>query len=249
MSDTAEDILDGKNTFSFSFIVDKLKNLLFGEIKENTSIIVQMTAVGILSGILSGFCNSKNEIGTLACVGIMALMSLKTFQFAVFTAEETIDSLFIFVQALIPAIAGTTVATGFAAQTAACGSVFVAMQVFIYICRIILLPMISVMTAFSVVNCMGDAKYLKGITELMQSIFKWSVGLLLTLYGVVVGVESQSAITFDSVTGRTVKYAIGSFVPVVGSAISDSLEMIGTSAKTAKSALGISGIIGVYTFV
>ena len=41
------------------------------------------------------------------------------------------------------------------------------------------------------------------------------------------------------------KYAVGSFVPVVGGALSDSLEMVGTSARAIKSALGISGIIGV----
>lgn len=245
VSDVTEDILDGRNTFSFSFIVDKLKTLLFGEMKENISVIVQMTAVGILSGILSGFCSNKNEIGTLACVSIMALLGLKTFRFAVSTAEETVDTLLMFVQTLMPTIAGITVATGGAAQTAACGSVFVAMQVFIHICRVVLIPMISVLTVFAVVNCMGDARYLKGLTELIQSVFKWGVGLLLTLYGIVVGIESQSAITFDSVAGKTVKYAIGSFVPVVGGAISDSLEVIGMSARSTRSALGISGIIGI----
>ncbi len=245
VSDTARDVLDGKSELTFSGIADKLTSLLFGKIRENASVIIKMTAVGLISGIAASLCGGKNEVGTISCVAVVSLMCIKAFVFAMTTAEETIDTLFLFVQALMPSVAAAAAATGQAAQTAACGVVFGAMQVFIHVCKVTILPLIAVITALGVVDCLGDTPYLKGITGLLKSCLKWGTGLLLTLYGAVIAIQSQAAGAFDTVAGKTVKYAVGSFVPVVGGALSDSLEMVGASARAIKSALGISGIIGV----
>lgn len=245
VADTTRDFMDGKIDLTFSGVADKLASLMFGKIKENISVIIKMVAAGILSGIAAGLCGGKNEIGTVACVAVVSLMSLKTFSFAIATAQETIDTLFLFVQALMPSVAAAAAATGQTAQTAVCGVVFAAMQVFIHICKETVLPLIGVITALGVVDRLGDTSYLKGVTGLLKSCFKWGTGLLLTLYGAVIGIQAQAAGAFDTVAGKTVKYAVGSFVPVVGSALSDSLEMVGASARAIKSALGLSGIIGV----
>lgn len=245
VSDTAHAVLAGEQTFTFSGVVDRLFGVFTEQLRSNWSTILKMTVVGILSGVVAAMYNGKNEIGTLACVAIASLMSLKTFIFFLTTAEETIDSMFLFMQAIMPPVTAATAATGQTAQTAACSTIFVAMQMFIYICKEIMLPFLAVLTALGVVNQLGDTPYLKGIVSGFKSFFKWGTGLLLTLYGVVCGLQAQGAGAFDTVAGKTVRYAVGSFVPLVGGALSESLQMIGTGAKTIRAALGISGIIGV----
>ena len=245
VSDTARNILGGDSGFTFSGVVDKVVSLLLGKIRENASVIVKMAAAGILSGILANLCGRKNEIGTIACVAVVSLMALKTFTFAITAAEETIDTLFLFVQSLMPSVAAAAAATGQTAQTAVCGIVFGAMQVFIYVCKEAVLPLIAVITALGAVDFLSDTPYLKGITNLLKQVLKWGTGLMLTLYGAVIAIQSQAAGAFDTVAGKTVKYAVGSLVPVVGGALSDSLEMVSGSARAIKSALGLSGIIGV----
>lgn len=245
VSDTAEDVLSGEIKITFSEAVDKIMTLLLKKIRENAAVIVKMAAAGLISGITAGLCGGKNEIGTISCVAVVSLMSLKTFVFVMSTAQETIDTLFLFVQALLPTVATAAAAMGQTAQTAVCGTVFGAMQVLIHICKEIVLPFISVITALSVTDCLGDTPYLKGITVFFKSCLKWGTGLLLTLYGAIIAVQTQSAGTFDTVAGKTVKYAVGSFVPLVGGALSDSLEVVSAGARSVKSALGISGIIGV----
>lgn len=245
VADTARDVLAGENKYTFSGAMEWVFNLLFGAVRENLSVILKMTAAGLISGIAAHLSGEKNEAGTVCCVAIVALMALKSFSFALTTAEETIDSMLLFVQALLPPIAAAAAATGHAAQTAACGIVFSAMQVFIYLCKEILLPAVSVITALSVVDHFSETPYLKGIVSMLKQGMKWGIGLLLILYGGVIGLQTQTAGTFDNLAGKTVKYAVGSFVPVVGGALSDSLEMVTTGARAIKSALGIGGIIGV----
>ncbi len=245
VSDTANAVLSGKQPFTFSGGIDYLLAIFTKQLRSNWPTILKMTVIGILSGVVSAMHDGKNEIGILACAAIASLMCLKTFVFFVTTAEETIDSMFLFMQAIIPSVAATTAATGQTAQTAVCGTIFVAMQIFIYICKEMILPFLAVLTALGVVNKLGDTPYLKGIVGGLKSFYKWGIGLLLILYGVVCGLQAQSAGAFDTVAGKTVRYAVGSFVPLVGGALSDSLQMIGAGAKTIRAALGISGIIGV----
>ena len=178
-------------------------------------------------------------------MGVVSLYSMKVYTFALSIAEETIDAMFLFVQALMPPVVAAAAASGQAAQTVASGTVFAAMQVFIYVCKEMILPLTAVSVALGVVNHLGETAYLDGITKLLRQILKWGTGLLLTLYGAVVAIQAQTAGAFDTVAGKTVKYMVGSFVPVVGGALSESLELVGKSAWAIKNALGISGMIGV----
>lgn len=245
VSDTANAILSGEQPFTFSGGIEYLLKIFTKQLQSNWSTILRMTAIGILSGFVVALYDGKNDIGIFACVAIASLMSLKTFVHFIITAEETIDSVFLFVQAIMPSVAATTAAVGQTAQTAVCGTIFVAMQVFIYICKEMILPFLAVLTALGVVNKLGDTPYLKGIVGGLKSFYKWGVGFLLIFYGIVCGLQAQSAGAFDTVAGKTVRYAVGNFVPLVGGALSDSLHMIGTGAKTIRTALGISGMIGV----
>lgn len=245
ISDTAHNILNGKHDVTFSNVLHKVMSLLFGGIKENLPTIIKMIAVGIISGIIVSFGEEKNDIGVVAGVAIVSLMGLKSFVFAMTTAEETIDTLFVFVQSLLPSVATAASAAGQGGQMTACGGVFIAMQIFIYICKKIILPLVAVITVISIADKLSELNYLKGIKNMLKSFFKWGIGLLLTLYGVIISIQTNSADIFDTVTGKTVKYAVGSLVPVVGGALSDSLELVRLSGRTIKSVLGLSGIIGI----
>jgi len=242
---TAEDFLDGKIDLTFSGVLGKLSDVFFGKMKESWSTVIKMTAVGIFSGICAVFCGEKNDVGALSCGAVAGILSLNTFVFVTDTAKEAIDTLFIFVQALLPSVAACSLAIGQTAQSTVCATVFIAMQAFIYICKNFFIPFICIITALGVTERLGDTLYLKGLTKTLKSVYKWGTGLALTLYGIVLGIQSQAAGTFDTAMGKTVKYTIGSVVPVVGGALSDSLELVGMSAKTIKSALGLSGIVGV----
>lgn len=245
ISETAGDILNGKSKLTFSGVTDKIAGLLFGKIKENASVIIKMAALGIISGIAAAMCRGKNEVSTISCVAVTSLMSLKIFIFAMTEAEDTIDTLLLFVQSFLPSVTTAAAVAGQAGRVAAGSTVFVAMQVFIHICKEVILPLVAVITALEVTDCLCDTPYLKGVTTFIKSSLKWGTGLMLTLYCAIIAIQTQSAGVFDTLAGKGVKYAVGSFVPVVGGALSESLEVVRTSAGAVKNALGLGGIIGV----
>lgn len=242
---TVKEISSGSVPISFSAVLEKILSLFIGGIKNNLPNIIKMIVVAVLSGLVVNLSQDKSEMGTYAAVAIVSIISLKTFSYAVTLTKETIDGLFLFISSLMTPLA-TLSSTGTVAKGAAAGAIFVAMQVFIYICKTVMLPLICAITVFSVSDKVGNTPYLQGVTTILKSVLKWGTGFMITAYTVVIGLQSQAAAGLDNLAGKSIKYAVGSFVPVVGGALSDSLETVIASAKTMAGALGISGVLGVF---
>ena len=244
-SQTAKLAAEGKTDITFSGIFEKILNLFTENIRKNYSTIFKITAAGIISGIAANLSDTKNDIGRITCVAAVGVLSLNAYTFAAKTAEETCDTLFLFVQSIVPSVAATSLAVGHTAESASCGLVFCAMQIFIHICKEVIFPLIAVITALGTVDNLGEKQYLSGVISLLKKVLSWGTGLMLTLYGGVVTLQTQTAGAFDSLAGKTVKFAVGNFVPIVGGALSESLDVVLQSTKVIKSALGVSGIVGV----
>ncbi len=241
---TVETVKSGEMPITFLGVLKKILSLFVEGIQKNIPDIVKMTAISILSGLVINLTEDKNEIGTYAAVVIAATIAVKIFSYTITVTKETIDGLFLFISSLMTPLA-TVASTGRIALSGAAASIFVAMQVFIHICKSILIPLICVICVFSVGDKVGKTPYLYGITNILKQVLKWGTGLMITIYSVVIGLTSQAASGLDSLAGKSIKYAVGSFVPVVGGALSDSLETVIQSAKTMAGALGISGVLGV----
>ncbi len=244
MEKTVEDVKTGKLPVTFLGILENILSLFIGGIQKNLPNIVKMTLIAILSGLVVNLSGDKSDLGTYAAVAIVASISVKTFSYAVSVVTETIDGLFLFISSLMTPLVSVS-SMGTAAKGAASGVIFVAMQIFIHICKSVLLPLVCVITVFSVSDKVGNTPYLQGITNILKSFLNWGTGFMIMIYSVVIGLQSQAAAGLDNLAGKSIKYAVGSFVPVVGGALSDSLETVIASAKTMAGALGISGVLGV----
>ena len=244
VGESVEGIMSGNVPVSFLGIVEKTAELFIGGIKKNLPSIVRMIVLAILSGLIINLNKEESNLGTYAAVAIVSILSVRIFSYTVSIAEETIDSLFIFISSLMMPLA-TVSSVGAAAKGSAAGIIFVAMQVFIHICKSLILPLICVITVFSVTDKVGQRPFLFGITNILKTVLKWGTGFMIMIYTVVVGLQTQAAATLDNLAGKSIKYAVGTFVPVVGGALSDTLETVIASAKTMSGALGISGVLGV----
>ena len=244
VKEVATEAAQGKIPLTFSEVLKKIASLFFDGIRENIPYIIKLTAIAVLSGLVLNLGGEKNEIGTFAAVAVAATVAVKIFSYAITLTEETIDSLFLFISSMMTPVAAAA-STGTVAMGGAAASTFVAMQVFLHICKSVLMPLVCVITVFSVSDKIGEIPYLNGIAAILKQILKWGTGFMITVYSVVIGLQTQAAASMDSLAGKSMKYAVGSFVPVVGATLSDSLETVIAGAKTVASALGVAGIIGV----
>ena len=66
---------------------------------------------------------------------------------------------------------------------------------------------------------------------------------IITIFTGISAIYGFSSPALDAVSGKAVKFAVGSLVPVVGTFLSDTLETVVSGTRLMKNAVGTSGII------
>ena len=68
---------------------------------------------------------------------------------------------------------------------------------------------------------------MNGLCELIAKAVKWILGFCMTLFTGLLTVHSLVTASADSAASRAVKFAVSSFVPVVGGALGEALRTVG----------------------
>lgn len=111
------------------------------------------------------------------------------------------------------------------------------------ICVNLLLPLVSIYLAVSVTAAATEKLDVTTLTKSLKSIVLWILGFMLTVFVAILTVKSFVATSADSVSLRAGRFLVGSFIPVVGGALSDALTVLQGSLGVVKSAVGAFGII------
>ena len=77
----------------------------------------------------------------------------------------------------------------------------------------------------------------------MSSSFKWIVGLVFTLFTGFLSIQGISAGKYDSVSIKATKFAIKSYIPIIGSYISDGMDFLVLGSVLVKNTIGLVGVL------
>ncbi len=86
---------------------------------------------------------------------------------------------------------------------------------------------------------------LGGLAAMVSKFIKWGLGLIATVFGAVIGLQSLLAGAADSVALKAGKFLIGSSVPVIGGAVSDAIGTVYAGLKVVKGTAGAAGICAI----
>lgn len=246
---TVEETVSGKMSLSPINILNKLSEGLLGEIREcadDVIILFIMAAVsGIITTISKSFGNkSTSEAAFFACFTLMSATAIKCFSTAMQYGTDVVNSMTDFITKLSPmmmlmlAASGKTVSAA-AFQPVLSGAVYV-VSVVIEKC---LVPLIAFSSVLAVAGNVSDKVQLSGFCRVVKSIAKWLMAAIMTIFTGISAIYGFSSPALDAVSGKAVKFAVGSLVPVVGSFLSDTLETVVSGTRLMKNAVGTSGII------
>ena len=89
---------------------------------------------------------------------------------------------------------------------------------------------------------MSNNVKLDKFVSFLQSTFKWVIGLCFTIFLGFVSIQGIMAGAVDGLSIRTAKYAIKSYIPIIGGYVSDGLSVIMASSVLIKNAIGSVGL-------
>ena len=243
-----ESLINGEYTSSENFFTSIL-SLLWDGLLSFLPIIASIIAISILGGMVGNLKPSTNgkSIGNIVHfvtygVVIVFLGTTLVEMIALTTKtltnlKSTMDAIFPILLTLLTAVGGSVSVGLYQPAIAMLGNVFISLITYF------LLPLFIFSIIFSIVGNLSNNVKLDKFVAFLQGTFKWSIGLIFTLFLGFMTIQGISAGAVDGLSIRTAKYTIKSYVPIVGGYVSDGLSIIMASSMLIKNAVGTAGLL------
>ena len=249
--DISQQLTESPETFSIQGILNKAVQLLLGEVYDAGKVLTKLILPILLFGILQAMQLKKNgqavsNAALMACYAMVCGVCITVFYSMADLAKNTMTTMDISVKGLIPILFSIIAAGGGLNQAAmAQPAIFVASQVLTIIIHQFLFPLILFSFALIITDHFSGTARLKHFGDLMHKIIKWVLIFSLTIFVGIITVQSIAGSSMDAVKLKGAKYAVNTFVPLVGGTLAEALESIGSSVMLIKNTTGLAGIIGI----
>lgn len=245
--DLVKSFVSGENEAAYSAFIPYALGTIFDFVLNYVPYFAVIIAVVIAYSLLSNVTDDGGGVGRivyLACFGTVATIVLKLVLDVLHTSSDAIalmqsqmEAIFPILLTLMTAIGGTVSASTFQPFMAILSSGIAKMF------STILVPVFIFSVVFCTVGAISKNVKLEKFSKFFTSLFSWIVGVVFTVFVAFLSVSGLTSATADSISLKTAKFAIKSYVPMVGGYLSDGMSVIVCSSVLVKNAIGISGLI------
>ena len=211
--------------------------------------LVSLVGLTLLCAILSGFGSTitANGIQPLFNIFICVFVSAIVIEPVVSCITESVDVIedfAFFISTFIPMFAGVIAASGQPVTGAAYNLLLYGIcQIVSQVIMRFLVPVLCCYLALSIVGVLSPKMNISGAVGGIKTFVTWSLTLILTVFVGLLSIQSAIASGSDALTVKTGKFFIGSFIPVVGGAISDMFVAAQGCIQITKATVGAFGIV------
>lgn len=185
-------------------------------------------------------------ISVLALSGVTYSVLYKLF----ITVIASMEALTIAMSSLMPVMASLFVSGGAIASGAASNAALTLfLTVLNTICTKIILPLLQISFALSITSAMPSCVNLSGICNLIKNTATVILSFIFSLLSFVLYFQTAVATAGDNLVTRSVKFASGVFVPVIGGMLGEATRTVVASVSLIKGTVGAAGIVIIFSII
>lgn len=252
----SEDISPAGSDWVNKITAGNIFTLLWDSMKSGgkTPFSTALAAVGLSLAVSAFrlFSEKRGLSGSLDFISVSAAAGLVLLPlFAIITSSaRTLKAAAQFMLSFIPVYCGVLVASGRPVTGGASGGVLlVASETVVWLAASVIIPLMGAYLAITLCSSLSPAVNLSGLCDAIKKTATWGTGLIMTVYIGVLGMQTTVNTSADNLAVKTGKFLIGSFVPVVGSAVGEALTAVQSSVSLLRSSVGIYGALAVALIV
>ncbi|MGN0788008.1 MAG: hypothetical protein ACI4L6_02990 [Candidatus Onthoplasma sp.] len=229
----------------FAFIFSNLIEMIVKYLPMLSIII----GIGVITNLLNGLKGKFNEKSTgnlIQTVGFLTAVVLVIGIISSLTDStgNTISSMVNQMNCLFPIMLTLMASVGANASVSAFQPIVAILSTYIAdIFNYFIVPLFTLSFVFSILSNISDNVKLDKFSSFISGVFKWSIGLIFMLFFAIFSIQGITMGSFDSLSIRTTKYTIRSYVPVMGGYLSDGMDIILSSTILIKNSIGLVGVL------
>ena len=247
--DKVKKIVSGEFADGQQSIFKAIINLIFDDVLAFVPLLASIIIISIICGFLSNLKSDSSGKGVgdiihFVCYGVVISIVMTAVVNLIQMTGKTINGLrsqmevvFPLLLTIMTAIGGTMSVSIYQPAVALLSSAIM------HIFTSVLMPIFIFSIVFTIISNLTSTVKLEKFTKFFQSTFKWIIGGIFTIFMAFLSIQGITASTYDGVSIRTAKYAIRSYVPILGGYLSEGFDVIMASSVLIKNAIGASGLL------
>ena len=234
---TAEQVLNAA--------LETLKNALFGSWWQIAQIIIMLLLMGLIGNLKSSFDDAGvSRAAFWAGYLIVATLAVSLLASCIVTAKDAIETLASIVDVITPILIALLTGMGGLSSSGVLSPVMAGLTGGIFtVVKTVVFPLILVSTVISLASHLSSTIKLTRLSALIDSVVKWFLGIVMTLFIGVTAIKGVAGAAIDGVSFKTAKFTVDKMVPVIGGMFSDTLDTIMACSVIVKNAVGLVGLV------
>lgn len=230
-----------KNVFGFLF------SLVTDRSKRISVYVLSVTAVIVVNSILTSFvegnASAKSAINYISvlCIVTALIVPLKDI---IVNAGVVIKTASIFTDAYVPILCAIIAGSGNVKLAFTYNSFAIALSSFIgETADKFFKPIVNMLFAFNILTSFTFESYKHKIIKSVKRLIIIILSLISTVYTGLLTTQSILAVSSDSLTVRGIRFFSGTFIPVVGAGVSESVSSVISSLSVMRNTAGVIVIV------
>lgn len=228
----------------FSYLIALLLDDLLGIVPVLATIVAIAIVCSFVGQISSQKAKSISNVIYFVCFGAIVVLTFAVCQELIGVTQQALSSIktqmeivFPILLTLIASVGGVVTVSAF--QPAIAFLLVAIMEIF----TVVIIPLFIFTLAFNVVGNLSSSVRLEKFANFTNSLFKWIIGIVFTVFIAFLSIQGITASAVDGVSIKTAKFAIKSYIPILGGYLSDGLNLIMASSVLIKNAVGAAGLV------
>lgn len=248
-SEAVESLSSGEMIISADELWESVYSFALKEVRGSLSIMCSVFGSAIIFAVISSMENGFGKKGITQTAFFVVYMIITgilitSFKEVADLGSGLIESIVLFQNAAVPMLGAAIVSSGSIGVYSAMSPIILLMAgIASNIIKLIGMPAVYMSFSLSIVGNISERFSLKEISSLVRKAALWIISGVMTIFCAIVGISGMSSGAISGVAAKTLKFAAGSSIPVLGGVLSDSIEAVAAGAVILKNALGAAGII------
>ena len=242
-------VLNGELSTDSSSFFQYIFNLFFDNLLKFVPLLALIVVVSILCSFVgqlspTGKTSSINKVVYFACFGIIIVLLSTTLKDVITNSSNTILSIQKQMEVIFPILLVMLTSVGGVSTSATMQPmVGILSSGVIYLFNAFVLPIFVFSVIFTIVGNLSNEVKLDKFNKFFSSLFKWVIGGIFTIFLAIIAIKGLTASSVDGISIKTAKFALKTYIPILGGYLSDGFNLILASSMLIKNAVGGVGLL------
>lgn len=243
---TPQEINSG--SISLENVLKYISEMFTGGIDRAVKLFISLFGIILLCSLSDVLTKSVGGAAknVFAVVSVLASAAMITgsVSLALSEASQTLETGSVFLSGFIPAFAGVVTMSGHITSAAVFNSIVMGgVQLFMQIAVKVIMPLTVCIVGITLAGCTNPDLRLEAMAQAAKKIIIWGLGLLVTVFVALLGIQSFISVPADTVGLKAARFTVSNGVPFIGGTISDAMAVMQGGIKMIRNNFGTFGII------